>query len=61
MQSPYQFKAGYHNGSLCTVERDEELMKMIAEAIKSGKVPKENISVRSQKFIIFQECEELDL
>ena len=41
-------KAGYHNGSWCTVENYEELMKMIAEAIRSGKVPKENISVMSQ-------------
>ena len=52
-------KAGYHNGSWCTVESDVELMKVIAEAIKSGKIP--NISVLSQKFIIFQEGEELDL
>ena len=40
-------KAGVHNGSWCTVESDEELMKMIAEAIKSEKVPMENVSVGS--------------
>ena len=34
-------KAGYCNGSWVKVESDDELMKMIAEAIKSGKVPKE--------------------
>ena len=37
------------SGSWCKVESDEELMKMIAEAIKSGKVPKKNISVGSQQ------------
>ena len=33
-------KAGRCNGSWVKVESDDELMKMIAEAIKSGKVPK---------------------
>ena len=40
-------KAGYHNGSWGTVESDEELMKMIADAIKSKKVPMDNVSVGS--------------
>ena len=36
--------AGECSGSWCKVETDEELMKEIAEAIRSGKVPKEHIS-----------------
>ena len=41
-------KAGYHNGSWCKVESDEELMIMIAEAIKSEKVPMDNETMAEQ-------------
>ena len=49
------------SGSWCKVESDEELMKMIAEAIKSGKVPKENILVGSQNDAVAEHNDDIML